>query len=502
MAGEVRIDGQVASKASDFVQEQHELSVAARNRYVGRGGTKLEGAIEHFGVACEGKTALDIGASTGGFTDCLLQRGARKVFAVDVGHGQLAWKIRDDPRVVTLEKTNARRLSRDEIPEPIQICVIDVSFISLTLILPRALALLTSDGVILALIKPQFELAREDISRGGVVRSAELHEKAQQKIVAFASTIGARVEGLVASTHLRHRRQPGIFHMSPKTIGLIAHTGKPGAAELVNKLRAELERAGVKVNVETATAALVGLKEGRTTAELGAEADLLVVLGGDGTILNVVSNLGETIKPIFGINIGSLGFLTCLNSSAYQEAVSSIVSGKFTLSERVLLAVEVNKDAKRVHHMIALNDAVLSRGEISRLIRLRTRVNGAALTEFNADGLVVATPTGSTAYSLSAGGPILEPQSGVFVITPICPHVLTNRSVIVGDGAVIEVEASEPDYPVYLTLDGRSPVPLEFGSVVTIRRAEKTLPLAVLPELSFFEVVRQKLKWSGSATHT
>ncbi len=112
--------------------------------------------------------------------------------------------------------------------------------------------------------------------------------------------------------------------------------------------------------------------------------------------------------------------------------------------------------------------------------------------------MIVATPTGSTAYSLSAGGPILAPQSGVFVITPICPHVLTNRSVIVGDNSVIEVEPSEPDYPVYLTLDGRNPVPLEFGSTVVIRRAEKFLPLAVLPELSFFSVVRQKLKWSGS----
>jgi len=200
MAGEVRIDGQVAAKASDSVQEQHELSVAARSRYVGRGGIKLEGAIAHFGIACEGKTALDIGASTGGFTDCLLQHGARKVFAVDVGHGQLAWKIRDDARVVTLEKINARRLSRDEIPDPIEICVIDVSFISLTLILPSAFELLTSDGVILALIKPQFELAREDVSRGGIVRSSELHEKGQQKIVAFAQTIGAQVQGLVASS--------------------------------------------------------------------------------------------------------------------------------------------------------------------------------------------------------------------------------------------------------------------------------------------------------------
>ncbi len=199
MAGEVRINGQVAAKASDVVQDQHEITVAARSRYVGRGGLKLEGAIAHFEVDCTGKTGLDIGASTGGFTDCLLQHGARKVFAVDVGYGQLAWRIRDDSRVVTLEKTNARQLSAAEIPDPIEICVIDVSFISLTLILPNAMQLLTPDGVILALIKPQFELAREDVGRGGIVRSAELHDKAQQKITAFAGTIGARVGGLVPS---------------------------------------------------------------------------------------------------------------------------------------------------------------------------------------------------------------------------------------------------------------------------------------------------------------
>jgi NAD+ kinase len=286
--------------------------------------------------------------------------------------------------------------------------------------------------------------------------------------------------------------------MSPKTVGLIAHTGKPGAAELVRQLQTEFENAGVRVEMETDTAALAGLQSDRTVAQLGVEADLLVVLGGDGTILHVVSGLGETIKPIFGINIGSLGFLTCLNSSAYREAVQSIGSGRFALSERVLLEVEIVTRGKSQQRGRALNDAVISRGEISRLIRLRTRVNGAPLTEFNADGLVIATPTGSTAYSLSAGGPILEPQSGVFVITPICPHVLTNRSVIVGDDAVIEVEPGEPDYPVYLTLDGSHPVPLEFGSIAVIRRAEKVLQLAVLPELSFFSVVRQKLKWSGS----
>jgi 23S rRNA (cytidine1920-2'-O)/16S rRNA (cytidine1409-2'-O)-methyltransferase len=147
----------------------------------------------------EGKVALDIGASTGGFTDCLLQRGAAKVFAVDVGHGQLAWKLRKDPRVVAIEKVNARFLSREQIPESVDLCVIDVSFISLTLILPRAVELVTENGVILALIKPQFELQRKDVGRGGIVRDAALHGKAQQKIVKFVEEAKFRVVGVVPS---------------------------------------------------------------------------------------------------------------------------------------------------------------------------------------------------------------------------------------------------------------------------------------------------------------
>ena len=286
--------------------------------------------------------------------------------------------------------------------------------------------------------------------------------------------------------------------MSPKSVGIVAHIGKPGAAELVRELRAEFEQAGVTVRLEKETARLIGLEPTHTIAQLGAETELLVVLGGDGTILTVVSKLTDAIKPIFGINIGSLGFLTCLNSSAFCEAVESIVSGKIAFSDRALLSVAVTRGGALVHETIALNDAVISRGKISRLIRLRTRVNGESLTEFNADGLVVATPTGSTAYSLSAGGPILAPGSGVLVLTPICPHVLTNRSVIVEDSSQIEIEASSAEIPVYLTVDGRAPVLLEFSSTVIIRRSEKVLPLAVLPELSFFSVVRQKLKWSGS----
>jgi NAD+ kinase len=287
--------------------------------------------------------------------------------------------------------------------------------------------------------------------------------------------------------------------MHPKTVGLIAHTGKPGVGELIKSLTAEFARFSISIVLEKETAAIAGQRSETTISQLAGKTDLLVVLGGDGTILNVTGQLGEASPPVFGINVGSLGFLTCVSSPAFREAVECIAKGKMTFSTRALLEV-VLRDSKEKHKpMIALNDAVFSRGELSRLIRLRTRVNGEALTEFNADGLIIATPTGSTAYSLSAGGPILEPESGVFVITPICPHVLTNRSIIVSEKSVIEVEASEPDYPVYLTVDGREPLRIAKDATVQIRKAKKTLQLAAMPDVSFFSVVRQKLKWSGSA---
>src|ERR1700704_4740133 len=265
--------------------------------------------------------------------------------------------------------------------------------------------------------------------------------------------------------------------MRPNKIGLTAHTGNPGVAELTRTLAAELERAGLTVLLEEKTAALAGLPDGRAIPDLGREADLLVVLGGDGTILHLVGQLGDNIKPVFGINIGALGFLTCSNSSAYVEAVECIAAGKMTFSERTLLEVTAKTPGGESSTMTGLNDVVFSRGEVSRLIRLKTSVNGEELTEFSADGLIIATPTGSTAYSLSAGGPILEPRSGVFVITPICPHVLTNRSLIVAEHSLIEVEVTERDYAVYLTVDGRDPIKVGVGDVVAMRKADKTLPL-------------------------
>jgi NAD+ kinase len=286
--------------------------------------------------------------------------------------------------------------------------------------------------------------------------------------------------------------------MRPKKIGLIAHTAKPGVADLTRALCQEFDRFKLSVLLEAKTAALAGMSSKFTVADLSQQADLLVVLGGDGTILHVVEQLSDAIKPVFGINVGSLGFLTCANSANYSEAVECIASGKMVFSNRTLLEVTARAGGGNHTVMTGLNDVVLSRGEVSRLIQLKVRVNGEALTEFNADGLIVATPTGSTAYSLSAGGPILAPESGAFVITPICPHVLTNRSIIVGESASIEIEVAEREYPVFLTVDGREPMHIEAGAIVEIRKSKRVLPLASLPGVSFFGVVRQKLKWSGS----
>jgi NAD+ kinase len=286
--------------------------------------------------------------------------------------------------------------------------------------------------------------------------------------------------------------------MPAKTIGLIAHPGKPGVADLVNAMVKEFARFSISVLMETETAKIARQRSDGTIAEIADKCELVVVLGGDGTILNVAGRMGKAIKPIFGINVGSLGFLTGLSSSAYRDAVECIGKGLISFSERTLLEVTITNPAEISSKLIGLNDAVLSRGEISRLVRLRARVNGEPLTEFNADGLIVATPTGSTAYSLSAGGPILTPQAAVFVITPICPHVLTNRSIIVGEDSVIEIEVTEPDFPVYLSVDGRDPLRLERDAALKIRKADQVLPLAVMPDVSFFSVVRQKLRWSGS----
>lgn len=280
-------------------------------------------------------------------------------------------------------------------------------------------------------------------------------------------------------------------------IGLIAHAGKEGAAPLVRAVAEELTRRKAEFLYERATGAIVGIDSPLDESGLAERCDILLVMGGDGSILRALHRSEGHIRPIFGINIGSLGFLTCVGSDEYLEALECLLSESYRLSQRSLLDVEISGPAGVTPLEMALNEVTISRGQRSQLVRLQTSVSGASLTEYNADGLIVATPTGSTAYSLAAGGPILMPDSGALVITPICPHVLSNRSLVISDKSEIIIEAAG-NQEVFVTVDGRTPHALKPSERVVLRLSSRTLPLATMPGTTFPDVLRQKLKWSGS----
>lgn len=190
LAGEVLVNGKKIDKAGQDVASDSQVELLEKPRYVGRGGLKLEAALHHFQVSAQGKVCLDVGSSTGGFTDCLLQHGAARVYAIDVGTGQLDWKLRNDPRVIVHEQVNARYLSRHEVPEPIHLAVADVSFISVTMILPAVAGLLADNAEMVILVKPQFELERHQVGKGGIVRDSSLHRQACQRIESAVRGLG------------------------------------------------------------------------------------------------------------------------------------------------------------------------------------------------------------------------------------------------------------------------------------------------------------------------
>lgn len=194
LAGQVLVNGQKTDKAGVAIEAAAKIELLARPRYVGRGGLKLEAALDHFAISPADKICLDIGSSTGGFTDCLLQRGAARVYAIDVGTGQLDWKLRNHPRVVSLEKVNARYLTREHVPEPIDLAVCDVSFISITMILPALIPLLSNDTQMVILVKPQFELDRDQVGKGGIIRDPQLHQQACLRVEAAVRELGFQTQ--------------------------------------------------------------------------------------------------------------------------------------------------------------------------------------------------------------------------------------------------------------------------------------------------------------------
>ncbi len=286
--------------------------------------------------------------------------------------------------------------------------------------------------------------------------------------------------------------------MDHPVIGLVANITKPNAAALTQQLVAQFRRGGAQILCERTTAEAAGLTDGLQLAEVAREAGVLVVLGGDGTILHIARQLGSNVKPLAAVNTGRLGFLTTATTEETGEFVHAILSGHYAISHRRTVEAAFTDHEGRQVRQTGLNEAVVSRGAISRMIRLNVTINGTFVNGYSGDGLIVSTPTGSTAYSLSAGGPIVNPEAGVFCITPICPHAVANRSVVVNDDATIELMAAGTSEELLLNIDGGAPVPLNKEAPVILRRGAWTVPLVTLQGTSFFGVLREKLGWSGS----
>ena len=281
-------------------------------------------------------------------------------------------------------------------------------------------------------------------------------------------------------------------------VGILANPNKPGALPTTHALRKALAARGCKVVLDSQTAAMADEQGGVPAGELADHVDIAAVIGGDGTMLDALARLGNFEKPVAGINIGRLGFLTSCTDGELDAFALAVTAGRYTISPRSLLEVAIRRSGRPDDVFTALNEVVLARGETGRLVSVTARVNGELLNHYRADGLIVATPTGSTAYSLSAGGPLIAPSAGVFVITPICPHSLSQRSLVLSDGAVVEIA---PDgavsEPMLFTVDGRDTTRLEPGDRIEIRRADRVLRLLVLEDRSFYDALREKLRWQG-----
>jgi NAD+ kinase len=280
-----------------------------------------------------------------------------------------------------------------------------------------------------------------------------------------------------------------------RTIGVVIKRDRLQAAEFARDLVHWITRRGLTALVETESAAQVGAGSSATKAAMIARADLIVVLGGDGTLLSVARSMHERAVPILGVNLGGLGFLTAVTSDELMPMMEQILSGTFTVDQRMTLAVALHRRGELIVAGQVLNDAVITKGALGRIIDLHTAINGQDVCVYKADGLIVTTPTGSTAYSLSAGGPIVYPSVGVMVLSPICPHTLTNRPMVLPDSAVVEVTVRSPDEDVVLSLDGQDGTKLHSHDVVQIRKGKSTVPLVQSATRTYFDVLRSKLRW-------
>ena len=280
-----------------------------------------------------------------------------------------------------------------------------------------------------------------------------------------------------------------------KTVGIFSKPDVPAAAGLVPKLIDWLRGRGLRVRCDAETASYAGKCDGLPRPDVPEGCDLVIVLGGDGTLLSAARAISGREIPLFPVNLGGLGFLTAITIDEVFPELERAFRGEHRVGLRKMLEVELVRQGQMVAHYEALNDAVINKASLARMIDLDAYVDQMFVCSYKVDGLIVATPTGSTAYSLSAGGPIIFPSVAAFCLTPICPHMLTNRPVIVPESSVIKVVCFAENGEAFLTIDGQVGEPLLHGDEIVCRTSVYAIHLVRPPRMMFFDVLRAKLKW-------
>jgi NAD+ kinase len=283
-----------------------------------------------------------------------------------------------------------------------------------------------------------------------------------------------------------------------RSVGIVAKPHSPGARKVVRRLASLLASRGIRWLYDAETARTLGERgRGRSMPALTSFADLLLVLGGDGTLLGVARSMPPRPVPILGVNLGSLGFLTETTQEEVEATLAEVLEGRYEVEERMMLQASMIRGRKSVARQRLLNDVVINKSALARILEMNVRIDRKFVATYHADGLILSTPTGSTAYSLSAGGPIVAPSVSAFCITPICPHALTNRPLVVPDSVGIEVALRTGAEDVYCTMDGQIGLPMKSGDRLRVKRSAATLPLVVPRQRNYFDVLRRKLRWGA-----
>lgn len=278
-------------------------------------------------------------------------------------------------------------------------------------------------------------------------------------------------------------------------IGIIGKTHKKETFDVTRELSKWLQERGIDVYIEKELGAEIGHTNSVARTELPELVDIILVFGGDGTFLSVARLVCKYNIPILGVNLGGLGFLTEIVLDELYPMMEYILSGKYEVEEREMLCAVIHRKAERVGDYVVLNDVVINKGAVARIIDLAIYINGSHVTTFKADGIILSTPTGSTAYSLSAGGPIVYPTLPLTIITPICPHTLTDRPLVVSNETTVRIKVLTDTLDIYLTLDGQVGVNLRMGDVIEVRKADTSVKLIKSPFRDYFTILKAKLMW-------